>query len=196
MGEHVEVKELPAPVLTALKAVGYNRADIEVRAEESVVLGTYGAGAGRQAFAVLVNLDTGEHVARRGSYGGINMFDRENPVDNDQSAYPLPPNGVAITGSRGGTYPVTATLHIPTSMVSRILTAGPREELPTAELHALYAHGCLKGGEYRREHLRRHQVPASVVDDLVARDLLKRNKAGATTITTAGRNALGDFRAY
>lgn len=102
-GEYVDVADLPEPVLAALKSVGYGRKNIEVRAEASVVLGDMSAGNGRRAFAVLVNLDTGEHVVRHGSWGGINAFDRVNPVDNDQNAYPLPPNGVAITGSRGGT---------------------------------------------------------------------------------------------
>lgn len=196
MSEYIDVKDLPDTVQGALKAVGYGRANIEVHTEERVQLGTMGAGNGRQAFAVLVNLDTGEYIVRRGSWGGINMFDRENPVDNDQNEYPLPPNGVAITGFRGGTSPTSARLHIPTTMVSRIITAGPREALPPVELHALYAHGCLKSGEYRRDHLRRHGVSASLVDDLVERGLLKRNAAGSTQITTAGRNALGSFRAY
>lgn len=194
--EYVDTKDLPAPVLEALKAVRYARENIEVRIETTVQLGTMGAGDGRRAFAVLVNMDTGEHVVRYGSWGGINMFDRENPVDNDQHEYALPPDGVAITGSTGGNHPTYAYLHIPASMTSRVLTAGPREELPKAELHALYAHGCLKGGEYRRDHLRRHGVPSTVVDDLVTRGLLKRNAAGATQITTAGRNALGNFRGY
>jgi hypothetical protein len=194
MSEYVDVKDLPDPVLNALKAVGYSRSNIEVRTEETVVLGTYGPGNGHQAFAALVNLDTGEHVVRRGSWGGINAFNRENPVDNDQNPYPLPPNGVAITGSRGGTSPTYATLHIPTTMVSRILTAGPTEELQQVEKDGLYCYACIRSGPYRREELKRRNVPAGVVDDLVTRGLLKRNGAGATQITTAGRNAVMGYR--
>lgn len=191
--EWVDVKDLPESVQAALKAVDYGRENIEVRTEEAVTLGTFGAGDGRRSFAVLVNLDTGEYVKHYGSWGGVNIFNRTNPVDNDQNAYPLPPNGAAITGSHG-TSPTLCTLHIPTSMVSHILTAGPRVELPRVELDALYAHACITGGAYRRDELRRRKVPTSVVDDLVARDLLKRNRAGATSVTTAGRNALGAYR--
>jgi hypothetical protein len=193
MSEHVIVKNLPAAVQTALEAVGYGRADIEVRASETVTLGTMGSGAGRQAFAVLVNLTTGAHHVERGSWGGINMFERDNAVDNDQNAYPLPADGVAITGARGGGRPVFATLHVPASMVNRILPAGRKETLSDLERDVLGAFaGYTSAG--RKEWLERNAVPADTVDGLVTRGLLKRNRAGATQITTDGKNAVGSHR--
>lgn len=194
-GEWVDVKDLPAAIQDALKSVGYARSNIEVRASEKVVMGDVGSGQGRRSFAVLVNLDTGNHATHYGSWGGINAFDRANPVDNDTNEYALPHNGVAVKGSSG--YGTTlATLHIPASMVSRVLTAGPRDELPQVEKDALYAYAYIIGGQYRRDELRRRNVPSTVVDGLVTQGLLKRNKAGATSVTTAGRNALGGYRGH
>jgi len=194
MSEHVDVKDLPDLIQTALKAVEYGRKSIEVRTSTSVILSNAGSGNGTQAFTVLVNFTTGQYEVIRGSWGGVNMFDRANPVDNDTNSYPLPPDGAAITGVRGGGHPVWAQLHIPAAMRARVITAGPPPELPKVEMDALYCHSAIKGGSYRREELRRRKVPASVIDGLVERGLLKRNKAGATTITTAGLNARGSYR--
>jgi hypothetical protein len=196
---YVNTRDLPEPVQDALKAVGYGRADIEVKAVDSVTLGDMGPGTGRRAFTVLVNLSTGRHKVSFGSWGGINMFDGVNPVDNDHRPWVLPPDGVAVKGSSG--YGTTfAQLYVtPTSELAQARTpiaATAHEPTPKVELDALYAHGCLKGGQYRRDHLARKGVPAAVVDDLVTRGLLKRNKAGATTITTEGRNVLGEYREY
>lgn len=191
----MNVKDLPAPIRDALKSVRYGRESIAVHASATVQLGGRGSGDGQRAFTTLVALDTGEYRTVRGSWGGPNMF-VTTPVDTDGNEYALPPNGVAILGTEGGSHPVYATLHIPASMVSRILTAGPAEELPQVEKDALYAHKGIKGGEHRREFLRRKRVPSSVVDGLVSRGLLKRNSAGATSITTAGRNALGTYYTF
>jgi hypothetical protein len=189
---YVQVKDLPAPVVVALKSVDYGRADIEVRPATSVVLSDSGT-TGRKAFAVLVSLTTGQHQTIWGSWGGPNMF-VANPVDSDTRSYPLPSDGVALTGSIGphGTF---ATLHIPATMVDRMLpSAGP--ELTTEERDALYCHKAIKGGAYRRDELSRRKVSAATVDAMVDRGFLKRNKAAATSITTDGKNALGDYRGY
>jgi hypothetical protein len=192
VSEYVSTRDLPAPVQAALKAVGHGRDRIEVIPAESVTLGS-SAGDGRRAFVVLVDLSTGEHRTVWGSWGGPNMFNRSNPVDNDHGAYALPGHGVAITGSAGGGGPVWAQLHVPASMVARILPGAPREELSQVERDALYCHRSIKGGAYRRDELRRRRVPSSTVDALVERGLLKRNRAGATAITTAGLNAVNGY---
>jgi hypothetical protein len=191
---YVLVKDLPAPVVAALESVGYGRKDIEVKASTTVTLGS-GAGNGSRAFVVLVDLTSGRSVTQQGSWGGANMFDRSNPVDNDHNSYPLPPNGVAITGQRGGGQPVYARLNVPASMVDRILpAAGP--ELSPEERDALYCHKSIKGGQYRRDELARRRVSAATVDAMVERGYLARNRAGATSITTDGKNALGDYRGH
>jgi hypothetical protein len=193
---YADVADLPDAIRNALKAVGYGRSNIRVVQASTVQLGDTGPGGGKRAFTVLVNLTTGERVVRRGSWGGANMFDRANAVDNDRGEYVLPANGVAICGSEGYG-PVYATLHVSgASVLMPAQLAVTSTPTPKVELDALYAHGCIKGGQYRRDELRRRNVPAGVVDDLVERGLLSRNKAGATAITTAGRNALGEYRGF
>lgn len=189
-----DVKDLPAPVQRALESVGYGRSNIRVEPSETVVLGDRGAGNGRQSFATLVNLTTGQYQTSYGSWGGVNMFDRGNPVDNDTRPYALPADGVAITGSRGGTQPVWAQLHIPTTMVDRMIASAP--EVSKAERDALYCHGSIRGGTYRKEELRRRRVTDETIAACVAKGWLAQNRAGARTITTAGRNALGDYRGF
>lgn len=192
MSEYADVKDLPDVVKSALESVGYHRKNVEVKTCVSVQLGDSGSGGGQRSFTTLVDLANGKYTTSYGSWGGVNMFDRSNPVDNDEQQYPLPPNGAAIKGSIGGSHPVFAQIYIPAAMRSKILTAAV-EPVPKVELDALYCHGRIKGGAYRRDELRRREVPARVVDDLVARGLLARNRAGATSITTAGRNALGSY---
>lgn len=193
MSEYVDVTDLPAPIQSALKSVGFGKANISVEASATVHLGNSGSGKGSRAFTVLVDLDTGKSVTTHGSWGGVNMFNPSNAVDNDDRAYALPPNGVAIMGSTGGGKPTMARLHIPASMVSRIITAGPVEALPTDQLTALAIFTGYKAS-YRAEELARYKVPASTLDTLVAAGLLKRNRAGATSVTTAGQNAVSDYR--
>lgn len=194
MGQYVKVKDLPTAVQAALTSVGYGRVDIEVRASATVVLSSSG-GSGSRGFTTLVNLTTGQHQTSWGSWGGQNMFDRSNAVDNDRNEYPLPADGLAITGTQSGGQPIYAVVHVPASMVDRMLPAAAAE-FTTEEKDALYAHACVKGGQYRRDHLVRKGVRPETVTDLVTRGLLSRNKAGATSVTTDGRNALGDYRSY
>lgn len=196
MAEYATIKSLPDSLRDTLKALDYGRGDIEIRTAESVTMSDSG-WAGRRAFAALVNLVTGQRQTIRGSWGGQNMFDRSNPVDNDSNAYPIPPNGAIITGSHGPTSTggTIAVIHLPASMRANVLPA-PSEALTQAERDALYCHHVIVGGAYRRDELRRRNVPVETVDSLVTRGLLKRNKVGATSITTDGKNALGDYRGH
>lgn len=193
MTEYAAVKSLPDAIQAALKTVSYAKADVQIVTSITVTLASSG-DAGRRGFATLVNLTTGNAETVRGSWGGQNMFNRTNPVDNDHNSYPLPDNGAAIVGSTGygGTY---AVVHIPASMRAGILPAAPTQ-LTTEELDGLYAHKSLKSGPYRKEYLARKRVTAQALDALVTRGLLKRNAAGATSITTEGKNAVGDYRGY
>jgi hypothetical protein len=184
---YAKTTELPAPVQTALKAVGYGRADIEVSTSHTVELSSSGS-TGRRAFVILVNLTTGETRTVWGSWGGPNMFNKDNPVDLDNHSYPLPPNGVALKGSVGGVGGVFATVHIPASMTDRMLP-GPSITLTEEEKGALYCFKAIRGGKYRQDEMRRIGVQPETVDSLVERGLLKRNRAGATAITTEGKNA-------
>lgn len=193
----IEIRELPEPVRAALKRVEYGRADVEVKVVRELVMSSAGS-RGRRAFVLMVNLSTGEIAGEYGSWGGENMFCPRNPVDRDQKTYQLPPNGVVVLGSQG--YPQTfLTLYVSPDLMDKTMLPPAteeltREELTREELDGLYAHGCIKGGEYRREELRRRKVQPSTINRLITRGYLKENRAGARQITTTGRNALGDYR--
>jgi hypothetical protein len=123
------------------------------------------------------------------------MFTRDNPVDNDTSPHALPDDGVVITGVSGGGNPTMANIFIPASMTDRILPA-PKPELTDQMRDALYCHQSIKGGQYRREELARRKVTPDTVHQAVENGWLKRNKAGATSVTTEGKNALGGYRGH
>jgi hypothetical protein len=184
---HLLVKSLPQVIQAQLNTHGYQKADIPVRVTDSVRLNEYGnAGKGSRGFTTIINLDTKEVRTEFGSWGGANPFE-SRAVDHDETPYALPVNGVVIQGAVGG-YGTFGTLYIPQGSPIEI----PKElpvTLTDVEQAALYCHHSIKGGQYRREELRRFGVPQSVVDSLVERGFLKRNTAGAIQITTLGKNS-------
>jgi hypothetical protein len=184
----VETKELVPALRAALESVRYGAKDIRLEAAERI--DSYSEGnAGTRGFVIAVNLDTGERKSMIGSWGGGNMF-TSTLVDAGSEMAELPANGAVIKGTMG--YPRTyAAIYAHPNALGRFLPAGEddRDELTAEELQALYCFVCIKGGEYRREELRRRSVSDSTVDGLVSRGYLKRNRAGATSVTTAGKNA-------
>ena len=185
---HVEVKSLAPAVQRALKSVAYGATDIKVIAAESVE-GQVGANDGQRGFVLVLNLDTGAMRTVRGSWGGSNPFGG-NLVDRTDERIELPANGAVIKGQQG--YPRTfATIYAhPNAFASAGLPSGePDEQLTDTEQHAIYCFAAIKGGEYRRDEMRRRGVTPAAVDGLVERGYLKRNRAGATQITTKGKNA-------
>lgn len=183
---HVETKTLSKPILDALASVRYGARDIEVVASSTVSLNSEAAWKGARGFVIAINLETGERINRQGSWGGSNMFVR-NAVDETDEIYTLPTFGVVITGQTG--HPRTlARVHVHPEQLSRFLPA-VAEETTDEEQQALYCYTGIKGGEYRREELRRRKVKQSTIDDLVERGYLSRNKAGSVQVTTKGKNA-------
>lgn len=184
--QHATVKELSPHVRRALASVGYGAADVPIVAAESVDSGEAG-GAGMRGFVLILNLDDGRYETVNGSWGGATIADPRNPVDRSEMI-PVPPNGAVIKGTRG--YPRTfATIYAHPQAMGRFLPSGEAEQLTDAEQAAIYCHAAIKGGEYRRDELRRRGVQAETIDSLVTRGYLKRNRAGAVQITTKGKNA-------
>jgi len=185
---HAEVKTLSPHVRSALKSVDYGCADIEIEAAESI--DAYSEGnRGSRGFTMALNLDTGARKTIGGSWGGANPWNA-SPVDDGSEVAPIPENGCVIKGSMG--YPRTfARIYAhPNAVGAYLLPSGePAEDLTEAEQQAIYCFAAIKGGEYRRDEMRRRNVSPETVDSLVSRGYLKRNRAGATQITTAGKNA-------
>lgn len=191
---HVEVKTLAPAVQAALKDVRYGARDIEVKVQSEVALQSGASWKGARGFIMAIDLDTGARTnVQHGNWGGANMFVR-NDVDETQERYVLPPNGAVIKGQTG--HPRTfATIYVHPAQMARFLPVAPVE---TSELdqQALYCFVALRGGEYRRQELARKRITADVLNSLVERGLLSRNKAGAMAITTAGRNAFDGKTRY
>jgi hypothetical protein len=186
---YATVKELREPLRAALAAVGYGGRDVEL-VPATTVDPTVGGGDGMRGFVTVVNLDTGVRQTVNGSWGGSNPFSH-SPVDQTTERIELPPNGAVVKGTRG--YPRTfATVYAhPSAVGANLLPSGaPADDVLTdADQQALYCFAAIKGGEYRRDEMRRRGVTEEQVNSLVLRGYLKRNKAGATQITTKGKNA-------
>lgn len=181
----VATKDLPDTIQSALRALNYHRHDIDVDTAERVSLHDAGS-AGRRGFVALVDLASGETRVSRGSWGGANIANPDNPVDLDTSLHELPEGGAVIRGSEGGDRPVYATVTLNPRNVMPWLSA-PAEELTDKERKILEAYGTLKAGEYRKQALREAKATEADIDALVSRGLLKKTGAGVQ-ITTAGKN--------
>lgn len=183
---YVTVKSLPKEIQHILVTVSnYHKSDIEVKHVETISLGDYGAGDGRRAFTILINLETGEYKNYKGSWGGINMFNLDNPVDTDNSVYPMMAGMLVIKGSVG--YPMTyATIYAHRDTALLPLESGTK--ITEKQALILGAIKGLKSGEYRNQRLNELGTRKSDIEELATMGLLKINKAGAVSITTQGKN--------
>jgi len=96
----VEVKELPQTLQSALRQIGYRKADIRVVPATEVYTGSAGM-SGRRAFTMAVNIATGQtSQVAQGSWGGPNPFERK-PADDLETKVKIPQNSAIIKGSGG-----------------------------------------------------------------------------------------------
>ncbi|KPK27036.1 MAG: hypothetical protein AMK69_11035 [Nitrospira bacterium SG8_3] len=185
---HVRTKELPDCLQRALDSVSYHRKDVSVEGKTETQINVF-SGEGAKAFAIILNLGTGERKTIWGSWGGANMFNPHNQVDLDGSSHKIPINGAVILGSIG--HSTWATIVVHPENIQKLLPA-PEE---TTELEkgilSIYQ-GIISS--YRKQELARIGATVEMVDTLVGRKLLKRNKAGSVQITTEGKNAINGYR--
>jgi len=198
---NIETKLLPQCVQATLKACGFNKRDISVIPSESVCVRD-GSGDGIRAFCITINMATGETRRVDGSWGGSNMFVTRQ-VDADDTKHQIPINGAVFLGREGGGLPVRGSLYVhPASMPPALpavpeltdsdkailkqwvslTSAGRKNEWERYDLDMKYGNGT--------SYSARRPTPAEL-DSLVSRGLLSRNKAGAISITIAGKNAIG-----
>ncbi len=180
---HVETKTLPDSLRSALESLGYFRRDIDVTVRESFHP-SKAHGTGYRAACVVVNLSTGERKAEVGDWGGSNMH-HAAPVDYADSLA-LAPGFAAIHGSIGHKALLSLVIH--PDNAARFLPE--KKELSPRVRWILYCYDGLNP-RGRKNEFERHGAPlASELNALVAAGYLKTNKAGASQITTAGKNAL------
>ncbi len=209
---HVRVDSLPQNMRTLLHSLGYRRSDINCEAREKAHRHC-GGGDGYRGF--FYSPETG---VQYGSWGGANAFTK-NSVDgtNESDAYVVLRAGdFAVRGTEGGGQPVYASLyaHPDTIATSDGKPCGEHEDCrESAEIAAACAtarnrwaaprdvtdrektllSAVSMKSSYRREELRRIKATDGEIDGLVSRGFVSRNKAGAMTLTTEGRNARGSL---
>lgn len=189
MGHYVILSTLPKSLQLALEEAGYHRKDIEVRVQEEFEPRPPSAH-GRRGFVAACRLDdTNKFEITWGSYGGSNMFTQT--VDDFQGSAPIPPEVAFISGmgNAGAGYPAYASIYVnPKSMDPSLLPVAASVTEKEAKILAIFK--SLKSS-YRQGYLDRAKATSEEVTSLVERGFLSRNKAGATSITTTGRNAAG-----
>ena len=175
---YMSIKDLTPSLQSALNDLGYHRPDISVEAKETIDISCC-AGDGMRGYYALVSLD-GSIPAEihYGSWGGQNMFEVKR-VDVDRGQHTMIPGVAVITGSSGGRGNFARiTLH-PSNIVALL----PAKLDITAEQKGILESFVGLKPAYRPKY------PAEEIQALVELGLLKQNKAGATQVTTAGKNA-------
>ncbi len=231
---YIDVKDLPATLQVALRALGYGRSNINVSASDTYCMAASGGGTGLRAFVCAVDLATGKRETVFGSWGGSNMFNPTNAVDLDREQRPLPPNFAVIHGTEGEMVRATVNVNPATlnpllpkqteemshldravlSMYAGLNSGGRKNQIERWVLDARQYAGILSDGSRSREKIpddaagrgewARARVAAreagenackkliaEATDRLVAAGLVTKNKAGAISVTTTGRNVYG-----
>jgi hypothetical protein len=185
---YVPTKELPQSVKDALKSVGYDRRDIGIVASETVSVGQ-GGGDGRRSFYAIVSLDgLVEPKVEYGSWGGANPFEMKR-VDHDQVNHPIHPGYAVIVGSESGGTRVYATMHLHPSNLAPLLPAKAEISDRLRGILKDFVSLTSAGRKAEWEIYNTSSKPTSEeLETLIGMDLLKKNKAGAVSITTKGKN--------
>lgn len=183
---HIATKTLPPTLRAALESVEFHGTDIGVRVSDKVSANAQ-AGQGSRGFVLIVDIASGEMTRHNGSWGGASAFEQRQ-IDLDQNEYDMRPGMAVISGSIG--HPRTfATLHLHPDNMAKYLPAAPAVSERDRTILKQFS-GLTSAG--RKDEWNRYPetAPSAVeLDSLVSRGLLSRNKAGATKITTDGKNA-------
>jgi hypothetical protein len=191
MSTFLPVATLPEVLRRALVDAEYGRKDIAVEASPTFSFQA-SFGEGFRAFAVAVNLETGDTKRLDGSWGGASI-NHTSQVDGDHADHVIPVNGAIILGQVGGGRPVSARIILNPENVAKLLPAVDGS-VTDRDRDLLAIFGSIKSS-YRKEYLDRAKATPAEVDSLISRGLLSRNKAGSVAITTTGKNARGNRHA-
>lgn len=175
----------------ARKAFPGNRKDFSVRAFQGPMnVNSYWDGGSRSAY-VMIRLDDMSTATLPTSTHPI--FDRKANGERcgNLELNKLPPNTALVSGGTFRGKPASVTVYVSEENLTPLL---PKPiELDESELSALQTIRSTKGGQHRRDEFARAKLgPYSLENPLIIRllklKLIKANKAGAITVTTAGRN--------
>lgn len=182
---YIKTNQLPQVVQHQLKTRGYNSHDIGVVAREKYSLHG-GGGDGMRDYTDVIDLVSGAIDANTGSWGGANIFNPSNKVDLDDTQHDLPVTSMVIKGHEG--YKPYATVYMHPSIIGNF--AGEKADVTAEEKEVLEVFASYKPA-YRQEYLRGKKFNvAATIESLITKKLVKRNAAGALSLTTEGRNAV------
>jgi hypothetical protein len=188
---YAEINDLPTSIVELLHRVGYGKKDVPVKAGETVNVGDCG-GDGRRAFYAIIKLDGSESFDLQfGSWGGANMFENKQS-DVDFKDHPIAPGYAVVIGSEGGTGTL-ATIHLHPSNLAAILPI--TVEISERQRYLLTCYKTLTSAGRKNEWERYSaygtggKPSEDEIVKLVNKGFLTRNKVGAVSITTAGKNA-------
>jgi hypothetical protein len=184
---YVPTKELPESVRRALKEIGYGKTDIGLKASETVSVGQ-GGGDGRRSFYAIVSLDGSvAHKVEYGSWGGANPFETKR-VDHDQQKHPIVPGYAVIVGSEANGTKVYCTMHVHPSNFAPMLPAKAELNDHLRGILRIFASYTSAGRKNEWERSPQTKPTEADYEILIGLGLLKKNSAGAVSITTAGKN--------
>jgi hypothetical protein len=186
---HVDIKKLPSTIQKAIGKIKHSGRDIEVITCDSVNPEYCGDDGSRGVFGIFDSNGNGQ--VHYGSWGGPNMFSAP-AVDKFDADVNLPDGKFALKGSNGSFNHIK--LYANATTIEGICPQTDADiELDEVEYEILWAH-VNRTSAYRKQHYFEHKIPDNrlslAISSLVGKGLIKQNKAGATSITTEGRNAL------
>ena len=188
----VRVSELPETLQEALRAVDYHAKDVRVEARESVCVQVF-ANDGARAICSAVNLETGGRNLQFGSWGGPNPYEQRQ-LDSDRRDHAIPVNGAVILGEtdwRRKTPFVTVYIH--PDNFAKLIPEKLEISLKQKFLLTLYRDHNSAGRKCELERLPPSFPVETINQELETLKLIKRNKRGAISLTTEGKNAAGDY---
>lgn len=181
-----QVKELPEAIQRALSSIGYHSSDVKIEVKDKVSPQVSG-GAGQRGVFVMVDLVNNKIKTIQGSWGGANMFNPGNIVDNCDQPIMLNDGIVAISGSTGNK--TFATLYVSSANVVKTL---PVANITPRQRWILYTMLAYNSAGRKREY--EHVAKGPTEEEfatLKQLGFITIAKNGAMKITTNGKNAIG-----
>lgn len=183
---HIPTNSLPDTIKLALRRVNYGANDIAIFVDDSISAISPGS-QGSRGFVHIVNIVTGDEISYAGAWGGSTPF-HPNPVDSDSKPRPLVPGFAVIKGTQG--HPRTfASLYVHPENFAKFLPEARHVTARESEILTQYRSLTSAGRKYQWENYPKSRPSENEILELVSRGLLRRNKAGAISITTDGKNA-------
>jgi hypothetical protein len=187
----VNVKNLPSAVQQALQSVGYHKEDIAVHTAERSSVQSSACFDGQRGFCAVLDMATGQGQTHYGSWGGANPFETR-AVDVNENDAPIPMNVCVIKGESGGRGTFARLIVRPDAMPALLPPSQP--ETSADELRVVQIVRSTKGGPYRQAELAVVPHYDNVITACVVKGWLKRNKVGAVSVTTRGKNLTECFK--